>query len=889
MTLYRRLLGFLRRRREEREMQQEMKLHLDLLTEHQKARGLDPAEARASAERHFGNLASHQEIARAQRAGVWLELLGRDLRHGVRSLVRSPGFATVAVVTLALGVGLNLAILSLGNAMFLRPLPGVRETASLYTLGRTRTGEGFGSTTYAAYRAYREGSAGKLRELAAVSPSRFNLSSGEISERVLGQYVSWNFFQTVGVRFAAGRAPLPHEDEPGGREPVAVISHRLWQTRWHGSPDVVGSSIVLNGVPVRVIGVTEEGFRALHLPSAYDLWVPLHLRTVLQHTDSRAFAEDGPPWIERLVARLEPGVSPEEAAAHLRGIALSLQPARVEGQPPPWHHRFVAYGPFPNPDMGGAYLFLGLLLVLSGLVLVAVGVNAASLLLSRALARSKEIAVRLALGASRGRVIRQILAEGLVLAALASLLGLLASNLAARWIVAQIPGENNDAAAIDLVVDWRLSLAAVGLTFLATLVVGLLPAWQGSQVGVGAALKSGETPARGRFALKSALVVAQVALCTVLLAVAGLMYRSQQALQRHDPTATLDGMLTGRLDVRRNGHNDARVTEFYAQFRERALQLPGVKHAGFAAITPFNDGQIGYGPVHGGAVAADAAFICAANLIDGDYFAALRLPLLRGREFTASDYADSTPVVIISQALAKRLWPDTDPVGQMLQFTKEGEQPKLVVGVVADDPTQRDLAPGAAIEPFYYRPLRQLPPGDTAFFVTSAQDPLRLLPSVRSVIREFDAHLPIFQPSTLAGLRDRTLWQQRIVSGLVLVCSALAVLLAMVGLYGALAQDVVRRTREIGVRIAVGATQRDVLGLVIRGGLRLTGLGVVVGVGAGLGLGRVLQSVLVGVSATDPLVFLGAFGAVLVLALIACWLPARRAMDVDPVVALRTE
>lgn len=870
-------------------MHQEMNLHLELLTEQQRARGLETDEARAAAAREFGNVARHQEIARAQRAGVWVELLLRDLGHGVRTLRRSPGFAAVAIVTLALGVGLNLAVVSLGNALLVRPLPGVRDTDTLVTLLRTRTGAGSGPTSYAAFRAYRDGSRGVFRELAALENTRFNLSAGEVSERVLGQYVSWNFFQTVGVRFSAGRAPLPNEDEPGGREPVAVISHRLWQTRWSGSPAAVGETMVLNGVAVRIIGVTEPGFRALHLPSAFDVWVPLHLRAQLQPDGARDFAEDAPAWIERLVGRLEPGVSPAQAVAHLQGVAFALQPTPVEGQPPRWYHRVVRYSPFPVPDMTGPFMFVGLLLALSGLVLVAVGLNAASLLLSRALARSKEIAVRLALGASRARVVRQILAEGLVLAAAASALGLAFSVVCADWITAQIPGENNEGAMIDLVVDWRISLAAVGLTFVSTLFVGLLPAWQGSRVSVGGALKSDGAVPRGRFRLKSALLVAQVALCTVLLAMAGLMYRSQRALERHDPTAALDGMVTGRIDVARNGHSAARVAEFFTEFTSRMRQVTGVKHAGFAAVVPFADGGIGFESVHGGVVAPENGIRVRANEIEGEYFEAIRLPLRRGRAFTASDAANSTPVVILNETLARRLWPETDPVGQMLQCADRGELPKLVVGVVADDPLLSDGRPDATSRPHLYLPLRQRAPGDVAFFVTTAGDPLRLLPTVRGIVREFDRHLPISHPATLAGLRDRTLWQQRIVSALVAVCTGLAVLLAMIGLYGALAQDVTRRTREIGVRIAIGASQREVLGLVIRGGLRLAAVGIGIGLIGALGLGQLLRSVLVGVSAADPLVLIGALLGVFALATLACWLPARRAARVDPVVALRAE
>jgi len=891
MSLFHKLRSFFRGKKLDVEMAEEMRAHVELQTERNLKAGLAPDEARYAALRQFGNVAAIQERARERRGWVWLEQFGGDLRHGVRSVRKHPGFAAVLIGTLALGIGVNLTVASLFSAVLLRPLPGVRGTDDLVILGRTtaRSGSSFGYTSYPVFREYRAAAAPVFSELAAVADGAFSLASDNHTEWLLGEYVSGNYFPTLGVRMAAGRAFRPHEDEVSGRNPVAVISHRLWQARWAGDPALIGRVVTLNGHAVTIIGVTEPGFKALQLPTAHDIWVPLQMRGVLLPSAVDPLTDPDSRWLRRLVGRLASGVSLRQAQDHVAALATAMQPAPPPGEPPAWSHRVVSYSPFPVPDKQGPFAFFCILIAIALLVLGAVMVNAAGLFLSRALARRREAAVRLALGASRGRLVRQMMAEGLVLAAAAALVGIGASQLSAGWLVAQFPGEHGDAAALDLVFDWRFAAAATGLVLVTTLVVGLLPAWQGSRVDVLPALKFSEgaqSPRRSR--LRSGLVVAQVALSVVLLICAGLVHRSLQLLEAGDPSRELGGMLLARLSPRFNGYDEARGRQLFARLLERLRADPAVQHAALAGVAPFADGGMSLGPVHGGTLAADQAISCSMNVVTDAYFESAGVPLLRGRDFSGQDHAEAPGVAIINRVLADRLWPAQDPLGQLLRIGEEPE-PRTVVGVVTEDPSLRPPNRPEEERPSYYLPWGQRPFSSAAILVRARENPAGLPTLVRSAVRGLDPALPLFQVTTLGAARDRTLWQQRLVSWLVFFCSMSAAGLAMVGLYAALAQDVAQRSREIGIRVAVGATRPNVLALVLGQGMRLTLPGLGIGVVAAFGLTRLLRSVLVGVSPTDPLIFTLAPAVLGLIAAVACWLPARRAAKVDPMVALRAE
>jgi len=866
-----------------------MRLHVVLQAELNLKAGMSPEEAHYAALRQFGNVGVIQEASREQRGSVWLEQVGRDLAHGVRTMRKHPGFTALAILTLALGIGLNLAVVSLGTAMFSRPLPGLRDVARLVRVGRQPQGYGVSGLSYPEFAECRA-TVTAFSELAAYREAPFTLAADQRTDRVLGEFVSGNYFRTLGVTMAAGRDFLPEEDVTPGRNPVVVVSDRLWQQRWQRDPTVIGRQVMINGQSFTIVGVAEQDFRAVQLPSAHDLWVPLHMRGVLLPAGPDPFTDRRSHWLQRVIGRLASGQSLQLAREQLAAVAARNSPATITATDRPWTFWTGPYSPFPGTDSRAPLLFIGLLGAITMLVLATVSANIASLFLARSLARRREVALRLALGASRRRVVRQFLAEGLAVAAVAGALGLGAANLAGTWIVGKIPGENGEAAAVNLALDWRMVLACLGLVFTATLSIGLLPAWQGSRVDLLTALKAGEGGQSGRRSwLRSLLVVAQIALCVVLLVGAGLMYRSQRALDATAASTETEEVLLARIDPALNGYDASRGQALYGAMLERVRSMPGVRAVAWATIPPFYDGPTDQGEV--GALPEETAPRKPANvnLVTGDYFASLGISLLRGRDFARTDGPETTPVVIINRTLAQSLWPDGDALGRMLYFANAAQPARLVVGVVSDDPFLN--SPPAADEPHpvYYLPLPQQPLAAASLQVRTTGDAAGLLPQVQAALRRLDPNVPLFQTGTLRSVGERALWQQRVIGQLVTGCSIAAIALALMGLYAVVAQEVARRTREIGIRVAIGADRVDVLGLVLRQGMKLVLVGLILGLGASLGVTRVLQSVLLGVSPTDPLTFALATGVLTALAAIACWLPARRAAKVDPVIALRAE
>ncbi len=871
------------------EMTAEMQAHIELQTERNIKAGMDPDEARYAALRQFGNMAVIQEYARAQRGSVWLEQVGLDLVHGIRAMRKNPGFTALAILTLALGIGLNLAVVSLGSAMFSRPLPGLRGVDHLVRVGRQPQGYSVSGLSYPEFVECRA-AVTAFCDLAAYREAPFSLAADQRTDRVLGEFVSGNYFRTLGVTMAAGRDFLPEEDVTPGRNPVVVVSDRLWQQRWQRDPGVIGREVMINGHAFTVVGVAEQDFRAVQLPSAHDLWVPLHMRGVLLPAGPDPFTDRRSHWLQRVIGRLAPGQSLQLAREQLAVVAARNSPVTITATDRPWTFWAGPYSPFPGTDSRAPRIFLGLLAAITALVLATVSANIASLFLARSLARRREVALRLALGASRGRVVRQFLAEGLAVAVVAGALGLGAANVAGEWIVGKIPGENGEAAAVNLALDWRMVLACLGLVFAATLSVGLLPAWQGSRVDLLTALKAGEGGQSGRRSwLRSLLVVAQIALCVVLLVGAGLMYRSQRALDTTAASAQSDPVLLARIDPALNGYDAAREQALYGALLERVRSMPGVRAAALATITPFSDGMRDSGDV--GATPGETASRKSANvnLVSDDYFASLGISLLRGRDFARTDGPAAAPVVIVNRTLAQSLWTDGDALGRMLYFANADQPPRLVVGIVSDDPFLNSPQAADESHPVYYLPLMQQPLAAASLQVRATGDATALLPLVQAALRGLDPNVPLFQTGTLQSVGERALWQQRVVGQLVTGCSIAAVALALMGLYAVVAQEVARRTREIGIRVAIGADSVDVLGLVLRQGMKLVVIGLILGLGAALGVTRLLQSVLLGVSPTDPLTFTLATGVLTALAAAACWLPARRATNVDPMVALRNE
>jgi len=818
-----------------------------------------------------------------------VEQLWTDVRYAARLLTRSPGFTAVAVLSLALGIGANTTIFSLLNAFLLQPLPG-REPARLatvYTSDYSRPLDG--ASSYPDYLDFRTGSRA-FEGLAAygMKPLLFT-ESGE-SQRILAQLVSGNLFDVLGLRAAYGRTILPAE-ESVGQHPVVVLSDAFWRSRFAADPAVVGRSVALNGKPYTVVGVGPAGFTGLIRGIGADVFVPLAMDPSLtgHALDSRGSRD------LLLVGRLRQGARVEEARAELAVVARRIHASEPEqwtnrlGQPrtvnvlPEDASRLlpVARGPIAA--------FLGVLFVAVGLVLLIACTNLASLLLARANVRRREIAVRIALGAGRGRLVRQLLTESLLLSVLAGVLGTALAAAALQLIVAfQPPLPFTLALGLDL--DRRVLLFALLVSLATGVGFGLLPALRASATGPIESLRArgGEAPRRRAFALRDALVVAQVAGSLVLLVGAGLFLKSLSRAQAIDPGFDPERALVFSLDLQAQGYDDARGAAFYRSLQERLAATPGVTAVSFSTNLPLTLGgerrsfrAVGYEPGPGEDMEVASSFVGAS------YFETLRTALVRGRGFTREDAPGARPVVVVNEAFVRRFWPGRDGLGERLALPwHDGEVEMEVIGVardgkyssLAEDPT-----------PYIFYPHRQLYRSQMAVVVRAQGDPLALVPTVRRQVAELDATLPVYEVKTLTAHLGTALFPARAAATLLGLTGALALVLAAIGLYGVLSYLVTLRTREIGVRMALGARRADVVRLVVGRGLRLVAVGLAIGLALAALVTRFASFLLYGTSPLDPATF-GAVVALLVgVAVVAALQPARRAAGVEPVVALRED
>ncbi len=743
----------------------------------------------------------------------------------------SPSAITaVAVLTLALGIGVNLAVVTLVNGVFFRPLPGLRGADQLVIIGSTYRNEGFGDSSYPDYRDLRDG-ASVFSDLAAFAEAPFSVSAENVTERLMGEMVSGNYFRTLGVAIAAGRDFLPEEDEVVGRNPVAIISERLWQRYWNRDAGVLGKQVIVNGHRFTIVGVAGEGFRGCQLPNTHDVWVPLHMQPQVQPSTADRLNDRGFTWLRRQVGRLKPGVSLPQASANLSLLARHLEEA-YPNENEDRSYRMLAYSPFPAVGKTAPKIFMSVLFGITVVILIVVCANVGGLFLGRALARKRDVAIRLALGSSRLRLVRQTLVEAFIVAAVGLIVGLFVATYGSSLLLRLIPGERGEPLALDLSVDQRIAWFSMALVIASTLAVGLLPALQSSRVPFLPALKSGEAslaPRRSR--LRLALVMVQISLCLLLLVGAGLLFRSLSLLAEIDLGMRVDNLLLAEFDPALNGYDQTRGQHFYA-----------------TGIT-----------------------------------------LLRGREFLFSDRKDSQPVAIVNQTLAQKLWPDADALGQLLHLVGTDETPKLIVGVVRDGIYSDLIEDARRARPFYYLPLSQRSILAQTLHVRTQTDTAALLPSLRSAVGALDPQLPLFHMTTLKTVRDRSMFPQRMAADLVTFSGVLAVILAVMGLYAVMRQEVTSRTREIGIRLAVGAQRNEIVLMVLRQGMKLAGIGIGVGMIAAFALTRVMRTLLFGVSVRDPLTFALVPLLLAAVALLACWLPARRAAKVDPMQALRYE
>jgi len=804
-----------------------------------------------------------------------MQTLLQDLRFGIRLLGRRPSFTVIAVLTLALGIGANTAIFSVVNGLFLRALP-YRDDARLVTLGQSnrQTGAAREGVSPANFLDWREQSQ-SFEAIAAAEQFGFTLTGDGEPEALRGWVVTKGFFEILGANAIVGRTLLPQEYEPDNAQ-VVVLSYGLWQRRFGGDPQVIGRQLNFNDQIFTVVGVMPPEFQYPYLPGR-EIWAP----RVNRPSDPQMRGGS----LFRVIGRLKAGVALERAQQEISTLAAQLS----------------RQYPQTNTDVGAVVvslreqlfgrirLALYVLLGAVSLVLLIACANVASLLMVRATERQREFALRAALGAGRGRLRQQLLTESLLLALPGGLGGILLSSWLIDVMIALSP---STLPLSQIQLNLNVLLFALGISVLTSLIFGLAPAWQASRIDLQMALKDGgrtETAGRGRRRLRQALVVAEIALALIVLVGAGLLVRSFRALLQTDPGFTPDQGLEFEIQLGRRPAAERIV--FFDQVLEKVAALPGVQAVAVSSALPFHDNQV---PLLTAVRLADRPAAPGGNeptaymiRVTEGYFRALGVPLLQGRLFNQGDRGEAAPVVLVNQTMARRHWPTESPVGRKISFTASGQNMMAeIVGVIgAVRPTGFDSEP----RPEFYLHYPQSPAPLATLFVRTANDPVALLPVVKEKIREVNPNQAFLSVYTVAQLVDKTIAERRFNLLWLGAFAVLALVLATVGLYGLISFSTAQRTQEIGVRMALGAQAGDVLKLVIKEGLTLAMIGVAVGLAAAAGLTRLMQSLLFGVDAADPLTFAVIAGLLLLVALLACYLPARRATKVDPMVALRYE
>jgi putative ABC transport system permease protein len=816
----------------------------------------------------------------AFRDALWLqrqrleEDMFQDLRFGLRMLWRKPGFTLIAVFTLSLGIGANTAIFSIVNAVLLQPLQ-YAEPEQLVSLGGWVGNDKGQGVTPADFLDYREQCQSFVGLAASVSDSLpMNLSGGGEPERLKGGMVTANYLDVFGVKPALGRTFVAEEDQPG-RDRVAVLSHALWERRFGADTAILNQTITLDGQSVTVIGVMPPQFQ---YPPGVEIWKPFGFTASPQSPfRSREF------HFLRPIARLKPGVAPAQAQAEVEAIALRLQAL----YPKTNAKQSLYLAPLQDRLVGNIKLTLLVLLGAVGCVLLIACANVANLLLTAAASRQKEFAVRAALGAGRGRIVRQLLTESLGLALMGGLGGVLLANWGVKLLVAF------SAAYLPRAGEVQINAPVFGFTLAVALLTGflfgLVPALQSSRINLTDSLKEGGRGVGGaeRHRTLSLLVVGEMALAVVLLVGAGLLINSFVRLGQVSPGFDEKNLLTARLDLPNPYAEPEKKQQFFEQLQHRVAALPGVEAvgmitelplAGQSADRPFRiEGRLE--PLPGQTPNADI------RAVNHDYFRAMGIPLLKGRTFTEADVRSNAKVVLISEELARLYFAGEDPIGRRIFRGAVGQAPyEEIIGVVGD---VRHRGLDGGLRQTLYSPFLGL--GFSNLVVRTTNDPAALAAAVRKEVTAIDPNQPVANIKTMEQWRSESVAQQRFRTLLLGTFSAVALLLSVVGIYGVMAYAVARRTHELGIRMALGARSSEVMKLVLGQGMKLAGIGLAIGLLASLALTRLMKGLLFGVSATDPVTFAAIALLLTVVALLACYFPARRAMKVDPMVALRHE
>jgi putative ABC transport system permease protein len=814
----------------------------------------------------------------------------QDIHYALRLLRRSPLFTLTAALSLAIGIGANTTIFSIASALLLRPLPGLSDPARLVNIGRTQGGNGFDNLSYPNYRDYRERQQ-SLTDVYAIrlDPQPMSLATGRDAVRIYGNVVSANYFQILGVQPLLGRMLQDSDDASESSHSVVVLSYDLWKRTFGGTESIVGQTISLNGRPFMVVGIAPAGFQGTTIMKP-DVWTPIAgvaetMPRLAQDSRNNAFNQRGAVWLV-MGGRLKDGVTIAQANAEARAIGANLEkeyPNENKGKGLTVVRSTLVPG--ESATVGG---FFGLLMIIVLLVLMIACVNVAGILLARAAARRREIAVRLAMGAGRGRLVRQLLTETCMLFVAGGIAGLVLSQSLTRLLLALIPKLPMP---VDLTVptDWRVVSFAIALSFVASILSGLAPALQASRADLVPALKTeGLDSGKPRLRLRNLFVIGQVTMSLTLVIVAGLFLRALEHAAAVQPGFDERRIDVVQLDLSLAGYTAESSRPFVRELLERIRSLPGVESATLSVDLPLDGGRMGLGGIKapGKTPPRGERFQADWNIVEPGLFRTLKLPLVRGRDFTDADTASSQWVAIINEAMATAIWPGEDPVGKQISVPDENRERQVtVVGVTGN---ARLVWLTGPVEPYIYMPFAQRYIPRVSLLVRTIDD-RSALPGVRAVLRTMNASLPITESMRLTELTAIGLVPQRMAASVAGTLGIVGLLLCAIGIYGVTSYSVAQRTREIGIRVALGADHANVIRLVLRQGLVLAAIGTAIGlIIAGVG-SSLLESLLYGVRGLDPVTFLGACALFAAVTLIASYIPARRATKVDPMVALRNE
>ena len=873
-----------RRQTRDTDLQRELRDHLDLEADDQRAAGLSPEQAAYAAHRALGNTLKIEEEVRAAWGFQWLETSFQDVRYALRMLRKSPGFAVIAILTLALGIGANTAIFSVADAVLLKALP-FQDPASLTMVWEDNPSHGLVHNTVAPPNLLHwEQQNHCFTAMAPFVDQPVNLTGAGQPEQADVEYVSPNFFSLLGVSPMLGRGFSQGEDQPG-KSNVVVLSYGLWKSKFGGNPNIIGQTVQLSGAANTVIGVTAPDFDFFISEFSLtgerpQLWAPL---------------EEPPAWHDwskigrflHVIARLKPGMSLAQAQAQMNIVAANLaahDPSYDKG----WGVTLVSLRDQLSGNLRPALLIL---LGAVGFVLLIACANISSLLLSRAAGRRREMAIRVALGASPTRITRQLLTESLLLGMIGGTLGAIVAIWTTRALVHAGSSRLVDVSAVT--VDWRILVFGAGVTLLAALLAGFLPSFMAARDEVALALsEGGRTSSEGRksLAARSALVVVEISLALVLLAGSSLLIRSFLRLTEVNPGFRVSHLLTFQITLPTSKYRQDRArAAFFSQFLGKIRALPGTISATADAAPPFT--SVG--------AATDLAIVgepprppsqslgTDVRVIEPDYFHTMDIPLLRGRTFNDREFAQQSNVVIINKTFADKYFGARNPLGQEIIIDmKDKNLPDEIIGIVGD---VHESSLAAAPDPVSYWPYPELPYSVMTVVVRTATPPLSMVPAIRETLRQIDKDQPMAKIATMDQLVSDSVASSRFTMLLLSAFAAFALVLACIGIYGVMAYSVAQRTQEIGIRLALGAQRRDVFRLVLGQGARLALVGVGIGLPAALILTRMMTALLYRVSASDPLTFAAVAILLTFVASLACYIPARHAMKVNAIVALKYE